>query len=101
MQFKTKSIHSAKHSSPASMTDKEPKRPDPEVLETKPRRWFTAKYKLSILAEVDACTKPGEIGALLRREGLYYSNIRTWQRQLQDGASEPLDWEDHDRCMEL
>jgi hypothetical protein len=40
MQFKTKSIHSAKHSSPASMIDKEPKRPDPEVLETKPRRRF-------------------------------------------------------------
>jgi len=90
MQFKTKSIHSAKHSYPASMTDKEPKRPDPEVLETKPRRRFTAKYKLSILAEVDACTKPGEIGSLLRREGLYYSNIRTWQRQLQDGALKGL-----------
>lgn len=88
MQLKSKSIHN--HSFPVSMTDKEPKRPDPEVLETKPRRRFTAKYKLSILAEVDACTKPGEIGALLRREGLYSSNIHAWQRQLREGALKGL-----------
>ena len=88
MQLKSKSIHNL--SFPASMTDKEPNRPDPEVLETKPRRRFTAKYKLSILAEVDACTKPGEIGALLRREGLYSSNIHAWQRQLREGALKGL-----------
>ena len=88
MQLKSKSIHSL--SFPAYMTDKEPKRPNSEVLETKPRRRFTAKYKLSILAEVDACTKPGEIGALLRREGLYSSNIHVWQRQLREGALKGL-----------
>ena len=88
MQFESKSIHSL--SFPASMTDKEPKRPNSEVLETKPRRRFAAKYKLSILAEVDACTKPGEIGALLRREGLYSSNIHAWQRQLREGALKGL-----------
>jgi transposase len=55
--------------------------PDPEVPENKPRRRFTVAYKLRILKEYDACTKPGEIGALLRREGLYHSNIKTWVRQ--------------------
>ena len=90
MQLKTKSTYNLKQPIPVPVTDKDPKRPDPEVLETKPRRRFTAKYKLSILAEVDACTEPGEIGALLRREGLYSSNIRTWQRQLQEGALKGL-----------
>lgn len=90
MQLKTKSTYNSKQPIPVLVTDKDPKRPDSEVLETKPRRRFTAKYKLSILAEVDACTKPGEIGALLRREGLYSSNIRTWQRQLQEGALKGL-----------
>jgi len=88
MQLKSKSIQS--HSFPTAMTDNAPKRPDPEVLEAKPRRRFTAKYKISIIAEVDACTKPGEIGALLRREGLYSSNIRAWKRQLQEGALKGL-----------
>jgi len=45
--------------------------PDPEVNEKKPRRKFTAKYKLQILALTDTCTKPSQLGALLRREGLY------------------------------
>ena len=55
--------------------------PDPEVKATKPRRRFTAKYKLSILAEVDSCTTKGQIGAILRREGLYSSNLTTWRKQ--------------------
>jgi len=59
--------------------------PDPEVPEKKRRRKFTAKYKLRILAEADACTDPGELGALLRREGLYSSNLTTWRRQRQKG----------------
>ena len=59
--------------------------PDPEVSEKKPRRHFTAAYKLRILKEYDACTEPGEIGALLRREGLYHSNINTWLRQRDEG----------------
>ena len=90
MQLKTKTADISKQPTLIPVNIKEPKRPDPEVLEAKPRRRFTAKYKLSILAEVDACTKPGEIGALLRREGLYSSNIRTWQRQLQDSALKGL-----------
>jgi transposase len=47
------------------------------------RRAFTAKYKLHILQQADACTKPGEIGALLRREGLYSSHLVVW-RKLRD-----------------
>jgi len=46
------------------------------------RRRFTAEYKLKILREADACTQPGAIGALLRREGLYFSNLHTWREQL-------------------
>jgi len=59
--------------------------PDPEVPASKPRRKFTAKYKLQILEEADACTEPGQIGALLRREGLYSSNLTTWRRQRDEG----------------
>lgn len=61
-------------------------RPDPEVSCTKPRRRFSARYKLRILREIDSCEAPGEIGALLRREGLYHSNIQTWRRQQEQGA---------------
>ncbi len=64
--------------------------PDPEVMEKKRRRVFTAAYKLRILEEADACTKPGEIGALLRREGLYSSNLTTWRRQRDKGLLEAL-----------
>jgi transposase len=58
-----------------------PNQSRPEVqVEAKPRRRrFTAQYKLSILEQVDACTKPGEVGALLRREGLYSSHLATWR----------------------
>jgi transposase len=59
--------------------------PDPEVPENKPRRKHTAKYKLRILAEADACEQPGQIGALLRREGLYSSSLTTWRRQRKKG----------------
>lgn len=59
--------------------------PDPEVLEHQPRRRFSAGYKLRILKQYEACTQPGEIGALLRREGLYSSNINTWRRQRDEG----------------
>lgn len=64
--------------------------PDPEVPEKKPRRKFTAKYKLRILAEADACTQPGQIGALLRREGLYSSNLTTWRQQREKGILQAM-----------
>jgi len=55
--------------------------PDPEVPEKAKRRQFSPEYRLRILKEADACKGPGEIGALLRREGLYSSNLVTWRRQ--------------------
>jgi len=59
--------------------------PDPEVVVKAQRRRFTAEYKQRILQEADACTQYGEVGALLRREGLYSSHLSTWRRQRQQG----------------
>ena len=56
-----------------------------EVLAKAERRRFTAEYKLKVLREADRCKQPGEIGALLRREGLYWSNLTTWRKQRQSG----------------
>ena len=64
--------------------------PVTEVSQKAVRRKFTAKYKLSILQQADACTKPGDIAALLRREGLYSSNLNTWRRQRDQGTLEAL-----------
>ena len=64
--------------------------PDPEVPEKIFRRKHTAKYKLRILEEADTCTQPGEIGSLLRREGLYSSNLTTWRRQRETGQLQAL-----------
>ena len=60
--------------------------PDPELVERASRRRFTAAYKLSIVREADACSKPGEIGALMRREGLYSSHLGKWREQRDRGA---------------
>jgi len=59
--------------------------PEVEVLAKATRRRFTAEYKLKILREADTCTEPGAIGALLRREGLYSSNVTTWRAQRERG----------------
>ena len=64
--------------------------PDPELVERAKRRKFTAKYKLEILEKVDASTAPGEIGELLRREGLYTSHLTYWRKQRKDGALREL-----------
>ena len=64
--------------------------PDPELVEQAKRRKFTASYKLEILTKADACTAPGEIGELLRREGLYTSHLTYWRRQRKDGALKEL-----------
>ena len=58
--------------------------PDPEVPARVQRRRFTAEYRRRIVKQADAC-KPGELGALLRREGLYASHLRTWRRQREQG----------------
>jgi len=64
--------------------------PEPEVLPRAKRRRFSAEYKLRILEEVDGCTQRGEIGALLRREGLYSSHLSTWRQQRLLGQLEGL-----------
>ena len=64
--------------------------PDPELVEQAKRRSFTAEYKARILAEADACSRPGEVGELLRREGLYTSHLTYWRKQRKDGALKEL-----------
>jgi transposase len=64
--------------------------PDPEVVPRAKRRSFTAAYKLRILEEVAKCDRPGQIGALLRREGLYSSHLTTWRRQRREGQLQGL-----------
>jgi len=64
--------------------------PDPEVPEKTKRRKFTAAYKLRMLQEAEQCTRPGEIGALLRREGLYSSHLTTWRHQFERGVLQGL-----------
>lgn len=63
---------------------------DPEVFDKPTRRRFTAEYKLRILNQADACTEQGSLGALLRREGLYASNLNTWRHQRERGVLSAL-----------
>ena len=63
-----------------------PVRPDPEVPEKRQRRQYTAAYKKQILEEADRCVDSRQIGAMLRREGLYSSNLNTWRRQREAGT---------------
>lgn len=56
-------------------------KPDPEVAPTAKRRRFSSAEKRRILTEADRCTKPGEIDALMRREGIYSSMLATWRKQ--------------------
>jgi transposase-like protein len=63
-----------------------PAPPDPEVPAKPQRRRYSAEYRLRILKEADGCKKPGELGALLRREGLYSSHLITWRQQRERGA---------------
>ncbi|MCA1678421.1 MAG: IS3 family transposase [Actinobacteria bacterium] len=60
--------------------------PDPELAERPRRRRFTAEYKLRVLREAEASTRKGEIGAMLRREGLYTSHLTAWRKQRDAGA---------------
>jgi len=61
--------------------------PDPEVTDKPKRRRFTVEYKLSLLEKADACRhQPGEVGALLRREGVYSSTLSQWRRQKDEGT---------------
>jgi len=61
-----------------------------EVTAKPTRRRYTAEYKHRILREAETCTRPGELGALLRREGLYSSNLTVWRKQRERGEIEGL-----------
>ena len=65
-------------------------RPDAEVPQRPVRRSFLADYKLQILRQADACTQRGQVGQLLRREGLYSSHLTTWRAQRQQGTLDAL-----------
>jgi len=64
--------------------------PNTEVVAKAKRKRFTAVEKLRILREVDACQGGGEVGALLRREGIYSSYLTTWRRQRERGELDGL-----------
>lgn len=84
-------MHTRKHqistlAAPENASDPSPAevlRPDPEVVAVAKRRTFSKSEKLRILAAADACVAPGEIGALLRQEGIYSSHLATWRKQRQ------------------
>jgi transposase len=66
---------------------------EPQETEVSPkarRRSFTAEYRLRIVREADACTKSGEVGALLRREGLYSSHLTSWRSEVKRRDLEAL-----------
>lgn len=67
-----------------------PSPPDPEVPAKATRRQFSAKYKLMILEQAEACTEPGEVGRLLRREGLYTSHLAAWRKAQREGSLQAL-----------
>ena len=71
-------------------TPRPPER-DVEVPARAERRQFTAAYKQRILEEADRCTEAGEIGALLRREGLYSSLLSKWRQQRDEAVRSALD----------
>jgi len=64
--------------------------PGPKVVPQAKRRRFSGEYKLHILQEADGCCERGELGALLRREGLYSSHLTTWRRQREQGQMDRL-----------
>ena len=64
--------------------------PDPEVEMRAKRRQFSAQDKLRILNEADSCSESGQIGALIRREGIYWSYLTDWRRELENGQLQGL-----------
>jgi transposase-like protein len=74
------------------MTDRteKPAANGPEVVEKPKRRTFDAAYRLRIVEEADRCIEPGQVGEMLRREGLYSSYLTKWRRQRDEGALKAL-----------
>ena len=64
--------------------------PDAEVVDKPTRRRFSPSYKLRVVEEADRCTEPGEVGRLLRREGLYSSHLTTWRKAVRSGSLKAL-----------
>ncbi len=73
------------HMEVKSKVSSEGKYPNPEVKAKGSRRRFSTAYKLKILSEAENCTEPGELGALLRREGLYDSHLWRWRKAQEEG----------------
>ena len=90
MSHKQSSISSSNGSDPVAQ-------PEPEVVPKAVRRSFSAAYKLRIVEEADQCTERGQIGALLRREGLYSSQLATWRRLREEGELQALAPKTRDR----
>ena len=63
---------------------------DPEVVDRPLRRRFSPSYKLRIVEKADRCTEPGEVGQVLRREGLYSSHLTTWRKAAHSGSLKAL-----------
>ncbi len=71
---------------PRAETAQASRAPDPEVVAKPTRRRFTAEYRLRIVEEAERCTRPGEVGRLLRREGLYTSHLSAWRKARRNGS---------------
>ena len=81
---------SLRSSSPSTGVNTPRPAPDPEVVAKPKRRQFTAVYRLRILEEAERCGGPGEVGQLLRREGLYSSHLTSWRKSRREGALKGL-----------
>ena len=86
----TEQQHQQQHQQQDPQSTRSTAIPDPEVVPKAKRRQFTAAYKLRIVREADACTEPGQIGSLLRREGLYSSYLSKWRQQRDEGQLQAL-----------
>lgn len=97
MQSMTNKNQSKIHSSDSSgarraseESAEKPVAPNPEVTVKRQRRTYTKQYKLSIVEQANACHTAGEVGALLRREGLYSSSLSNWKKLYRQGALQSL-----------
>ncbi len=72
------------------MTEKQGERPETEVVAKAKRRQYSAGYKLKLLQEIEGCERKGDIGAILRREGVYSSMLKKWKEQRENGSLEGL-----------
>lgn len=86
-----KLLSMATNEGPMLKATPDPKPQSPPEVEARPqRRTFTGEYKAKILAECDAAAQPGEIGAILRREGLYSSHLTDWRSRREAGGAAGL-----------